>query len=91
MMILGLVMAKHEGHAYKILENLQEEYVLDSFELDGNVDPSITDIEVGYDAYVNNEGYLTLERDMDDFISRFIPEPYGSYHLFGFTAEYAEV
>ena len=91
MMILGLVMAKHEGHAYKILENLQEEYVLDSFELDGNVDPSITDIETGYDAYVNNEGYLTLEKDMDDFISRFIPEPHGSYHLFGFTAEYAEV
>ncbi len=91
MIILGLVMAKHEGHAYKILENLQEEYVLDSFELDGNVDPSITDIEIGYDAYVNNEGYLTLEKDMDDFISRFIPKPYGSYHLFGFSAEYAEV
>lgn len=91
MMILGLVMAKHEGHAYKILENLQEEYVLDSFELDGNVDPSITDIEIGYDAYVNNEGYLTLEKDMDDFISRFIPQPRDSYHLFGFTAEYAEV
>lgn len=83
-------MAKNEDHAYKILESLQKENVLDNFELDGNIDPSVTDIEVGYDTYVDSEGYLTLEEDMDDFISRFIPEPYGSYHLFGFSAEYAE-
>lgn len=90
MQIHGLVMAKHEGHAYKILEGLQNDYILDYFSLDDSSDPSTEEIETYFDGYVDKDGYLTLERDMDCFISKFVPTPPPGYHLYGFEAEYAK-
>ena len=92
MIITGLVEAKDKEQALGILQDLQDEFVLDYYDMehDSYVSDAATIDEAYYDAYVNPEGYLTLERDMPDFIARLAPNSLDDYHLFGFVAEYNE-
>jgi len=85
--IFGAVMAKNDGHAYKILEDLQREYILDCFDVNGEVH----DYEIdGLEAFVDNEGYLTFEEDMGGKTIRDFISVLPGYKLFLFTADYTE-
>ena len=91
MQIYGLVAAKNESHAYKILEDLQNEYILECFAMENEVPYNPIYIGEGaYDAYVDSEGYLTLQEDINEYLYDFIPAPKKGYHLYGFEANYAE-
>ena len=83
MTIRGLVDAKHEGHAYKILMDLVNEGILDYFDVTGHVVP--LDHADDFDAYVDLDGYLNLAEDYAGPLSDSI---YPQEKLFVFDAEY---
>lgn len=91
MEIFGAVMAKNNGHAFKILEGLQREYILDCFAVGKEIDVSNPRSFRYLDAFVDNDGYLTLKEDMGEkTIQELIPALPG-YKLYNFTADYTEV
>lgn len=70
MNIRGLVDAKHDDHAYKILMELVNEGVLDYFELTGFTAEKEDADE--YDAYVDSDGYLNMAEDYSEPLSEAI-------------------
>ena len=83
MMITGIVDARHDGHAHKILMDLVNEGILDSFELTGfTAEKEDAD---NYGAYVDMDGYLNLAEDYSTPLSESIYQE-GILHIF--EAEY---
>ena len=87
MKINGVVNARHEGHAYKILQDLISEGILEYFELDGREDISFDEINSRYDAVVDSEGYLTMAEDYPTGLSDLLYKSRGT-KTFSFEAEY---
>ena len=86
MRIIGVVSACNDGHAYKILEELVSEGLLDWFELDGREDIPFDEINSRYDAVVDCEGYLTMDEDFVGELSDLIHNS-RDIHTFSFEAE----
>ena len=86
MRIIGVVSACNDGHAYKILEELVLEGLLDWFELDGREDIPSDEINSRYDAVVDCEGYLTMDEDFVGELSDLVHNSRG-VHTFSFEAE----
>lgn len=89
MEISGVVMAKNDGHAYKILEGLQKEYILDYFDVGREIDAGNPHSLDYLEVFIDSEGYITFEEDFSGgrCIKDIIPYLPG-YKLFRFTAEY---
>ena len=89
MRINGAVQAKSDRHAYKILQDLLNDYVLDFFEVDGGT-TNISDMDANCDAYVDREGYLTFVEDIPgDKLSTLVYDMPQGYALYTFEADYA--
>ncbi len=87
MRINGVVSARHEGHAYKILMDLTSEGVLEYFELDGREDIPSEEINSRFDAVVDSEGYLTMAGDYPNDLADLLYDS-RSTKTFSFEAEY---
>lgn len=83
MTITGIVDAKHDGHAHKILMEMVSEGILDHFELTGFTAEK-EDVD-DFGAYVDMDGYLTLAEDHPASLSEII---YQKGILYIFEAEY---